>query len=243
MELTLGGPDRLLAVVPALSRLTFKIDRELAAEQRPTQVTAYAFDAALAARLSQQRAEHQRAKRARIDMKNERKRLGQMAKDELEAGGGKSSQGALLDKSSDRRAVRSQKELNQIAYEKGMASLEAEANGIPPGGAARGPLFGEGWRPVGSSRFSPEGEAVMRSLPTDAEIQFLFLRGRERITTSFGSRLKAATWSIATFELPSDLSDGQKIQMRRGEARVTVGANEAADAARMETGVSWSIDG
>jgi hypothetical protein len=243
VELTVGGPDRLVAVVPAKARLIFKSDPELAAELRPGQVSAYAFDAQLAARLSQQRAEHERVKRAMVDMKNERRRLGQMAKDELRASGGKLSQGALLDKSSDGRAVRSQKELNQIAYEKGMASLEAEANGLAPSGTGRAPLFGEGWRPVGSSRFSPEGEAAMRNLPTGAEIQFLFTRGRERITTSVGARLKAATRSIATFELPRDVSDDQKIRMRRGEARVTVGADEVADAARLETGVTWSVDG
>lgn len=243
VELTIGGPDQLLAVVPAQSRLTFEIDPELAAELRPAQVSAYAFDAQLAARLSQQRAEYERTKRAMVDMKNERKRLGEMTKEELRASGGKLSQGALLDKSSDGRGVRSQKEMNQIAYEKGMAALEAEANGLSSGGATRAPLFGEGWRPVGSSRFSSEGEAVMRNLPSGTEIQFLFMRGRERITTSLGARLKAGTRSIATFELPGDLSEEQKILMRRGEARVEVSADEVADAAKLEMGASWSIDG
>ena len=243
VELTVGGPDRLLAVVPAQSRLTFEIDPELAAELRPAQVSAYAFDAQLAARLSRQRAEYERTKRAMVDMKNERKRLGEMAKEGLRANGGKLSQGALLEKSGDGRAVRSQKELNQIAYEKGMAALEAEANGNPSGGATRAPLFGEGWRPVGSSRFGSEGEAVMKNLPSGTEIQFLFMRGRERITTSVGARLKAGTRSIATFELPRDTGDEQKIVMRRGDARVTVVADEVADAARLEAGASWSIDG
>lgn len=243
VELTIGGPDQLLAVVPAQSRLTFEIDPELAAELRPAQVSAYAFDAQLAARLSQQRAEYERTKRAMVDMKNERKRLGEMTKEELRANGGKLSQGALLDKSSDGRGVRSQKEMNQIAYEKGMAALEAEANGLSSGGATRAPLFGEGWRPVGSSRFSSEGEAVMRNLPSGTEIQFLFMRGRERITTSLGARLKAGTRSIATFELPGDLSEEQKILMRRGEARVEVSADEVADAAKLEMGASWSVDG
>ena len=243
VELTIGGPDQLIAVVPAKARLTVTTDPELATELRPTQVSAYAFDAQLATRLSQQRAEHERVKRAMVDMKNERQRLGEMTKQELRAGGGKLSQGALLDKSSDRRAVRSQKEMNQIAYERGMASLEAEAKGLSTGAAGRARLFGEGWRPVGSSRFSPDGEAVMRSLPTDTEIQFLFTRGRERITTSVGARLKAATRSVATFELPRFAGDENKILMRRGEARVRVSSDEIADAARLETGVTWSVDG
>lgn len=241
-ELTVGGPDRVLAIVPAQSRLTFALDTSKPAEELPSQVSAYTYDAEYAARVQFQRSERERLDRAAVDMKNERKRLAQETRDQIAKDGGKLDQGKLSDGSGDPRAVRSQKEMNMRAYEKGMAELESQERGLPPRGNTRAPIFDDGWRPVGSARFNANGEAVLPNLPGGTEVQFLFLRGRERITTQVGARLREEVRSAATVELPPMRSDAEKILLRRGEARVKVTVDAAADAAKLETGATWSVD-
>lgn len=246
-ELTVGGPDQVQAVVPARSQLTVVADGPT--EQRPSQVSAYVYDAQYAARVAFEREERLRLDVQEADIKGQQRELKQRAMDGRggragKAGTDEGGDGDGLDTAGGKDAAgdfgASQKELNQRAYDERMAELEAERAGMGRGDAVSNPLFEDGWRPVGSARFDADGKAVLMNLPSAVDVRFLFVRGRERITTAVGTRLGEGTRSIGQVELPPPTPDSQQITTRQGEGRLRVSADADADAARLEPGVWWS---
>lgn len=240
-ELTVGGPDQLYAVVPAQSRLTFATDAPT--DQRPIQVSAYVYDAQYAARTEFERQEQLRLDRAKVDMKNERRRMRAEAMDDLAKGGGKLDRNLRDEASPNSKMGLSQKELNERAYDANMAEFEAKQGGGRRRDALRAQPFDVGWRPVASGRFDLDGVAVLNNLPSGEDVQFLFVRGRERITTSTSSRLQKGVRSTGTVELPRSDGEAESVVTRRGEARVQVRVDEVADQGRLEPGVAWTVDG
>lgn len=231
-ELTVGGAQKVKIVIPAQSRLTMSFPD---AENRPSQVSAYTFDAAYAARLQRDRMERENRTAKGTDIQDAQKRLASEARENLKKGGG----GSGKQESDDGP--------NSFGRDKAAMGENARRAKAQRGGGidhlpvTPAPLIDEGWRPVSVARFDENGVAVLEKLPGDENIRFLFVRGRERLTTANSSRLKPSARSVATVSLPRPLPESEEAP-RSNAASVRIKLDMEAEETKLEESVKWTLD-
>jgi len=68
---------------------------------------------------------------------------------------------------------------------------------------ARAPAFEPGWRMVKSARPDPNGVAKLTGLPLNTQMRFLFVRGKEQITTASAFQLRDGLPRLGIPTLPA----------------------------------------
>ncbi len=241
-ELHNGGPSYLLVTVPAKAQLTVTFAGTEA--ERAAQITAYAFDPELAARIAAQESERSYggggadADAAGVEP-NSIEEMQRAAKEQAlkEAGserGFKAGAGKAVEeggaRGGRRGTARSSLEENRRVADQGFETKSA---------GARAPLFDPGWRPVGSTRV--EGaETVLSDLPGGKDLRFLFIRGRERIATLSGVRLMDGRRSIGTVNLPPPPIDPAQASTS-ATANLSVTLEPDSDEPKTKPGTVWSL--
>lgn len=231
-ELTVGGADKATIVIPSKSRLTMTIADT---ENRPSQVSAYTFDAQLAARLDRDRMEREAVASKGADVQRQGKRLASEARIEFEKNG---SLGSGKEEAADSGASERSKAAME---ENARLARERRGGGVDHRPVAQSPIFDPGWRPVATARFDENGVAVLEKLPGNENIRFLFVRGRERITTAISSSLTPSARSIATVELPRPQPESVEAP-RSNAASVRVELDRESESAKLEESVEWTVD-
>lgn len=201
VDYSASGPDRLHIVVPADTQLALNVASK-DPDARPTQVTAYRFDQELAARVL----ESQSAANGVDGGENAivEKKLEAMRRKAFEAG--------------------ESEEAVDEAFSRAITSTDGGDGREGRGGIPHKPLFEPGWRPVASASFDSTGVAVLKELPPRDELRFLFIRGRERITTATSVHLvpqRKSEGQLALPPPPADAATADPISLRDDSARVS----------------------
>ncbi len=227
-------------VIPSKSRLTLNLSEE---ENRPSQVSAYTFDANHAARVDRERMEGRAAEGKDADIQGQQKLLKEQAMRDYEKNGGRGGKDGT---GRGGKAGGGNEQDANVKRKRAMEDNALRARGNRGGGVdhrpiARSPLFEPGWRPVGTARFDADGVAVLENLPGNEDIRFLFVRGRERITTSSSSRLKPFVRSIGTVDLPRPLPDsGEAPRSDAASVRIQLDKDSAGE--KLAESVEWTVE-
>ena len=238
---THGGPDRAEVRVPAATSIELIHDGE--SDEHPTQVTAYYFDQELADRFAAQEAENERRGRRRGNISNEqrllreeaiRDRLDQMQEDGIEF----TEEDFELEERLRDKLPKPLGEQNKETFERNMA-LYGDRDNVPVAGEPqRAPLFERGWRPIRTVRFDG-GRALVRNLPPNTQLKFLFQRSHERHSTATSVLPRNGLRSVAQLNLPRFEKSADRI-VRTKEARVTL-KTLPLDKDSAPAGVTWTI--
>lgn len=236
IELTHGGADHVTVTVPALAELKVEFTGE--PDERPSSLSAYVFDAERAARVAEQAA--QRRSPASASSVQEAQRL---AKEEAlgeggsKAGGNKPGgrRGGGVAKLGQAGTARSMRDENAKITEEDYAVGGFEAEPVQ-----RTPLFEPGWRSIGSRQVGADGTALFNDLPDSEDVRFLFVRGKERISTQVPIRLRAQQRALGTVTLPPPSPEPGFFQSNLASLLVKDRPEEEG-VERPETGVRWSV--
>lgn len=250
-ELTYGGPDHIVATVPARPELTVRFSGPK--EERPTAVAAYVYDADRAAQMAR-RVDKSPGELSNMSLEEAQKNAKAKALKGLgyaggdEAGGkdgsprggsgrGKAGGGAR-GKAGGRGGqgtARTMSEENRRMQEQNLSEQENLG-----GRVEHAPLFDPGWRSIGSRPVTAEGEVLFTDLPEREDIRFLFIRGSERITSMAPIRMRAQQRGIGTVSLPTPAPASAPKNSNLASVKVTDRPTED-DAPTLAAGVEWTI--
>ncbi|MFT5734760.1 MAG: hypothetical protein ACJAZN_001893 [Planctomycetota bacterium] len=239
VELTHGGPDHIVATVPARAELTVRVSGRK--EDRPTAVSAYVFDADRAAQMALQTQSGADDSGASMSLEDAQRQAKKEAIKRGKAGKRGGANRGQQDGGGDSQArggtARTMTEENQKMQELDFAGM-AEGRGA----AARAPLFEPGWRSIGTQNVNAEGEVVFNDLPPSKDLRFLFVRGTERIATQAPVRMRKEQRAIGKVMLPPpSLEDGFQ-----QNSLATIQLSDRPDdpeSPTLETGAVWTIAG
>ncbi|QDV07971.1 hypothetical protein Poly30_35070 [Planctomycetes bacterium Poly30] len=211
-DLVNGGPETVIVTIPAASTLRLSFGENL--EELPSEVMVYAFDPSGGGQAAGRRFDG--SGRSGKDSEDEsNKPLTEEAFEALPL----AERQAIKD-----RIVRG--ELQGI--EDWQPAAEAPSTPESPMDA--------GWRAIRSSRPSPMGQVLIKGLPTDQDLRFLFVRGSERIATPGAHRLKEGIETVGVVTLPpAGTAPPQGTDLR---AHLRMESIETGAAAR-KVGVVW----
>jgi hypothetical protein len=247
-EATYGGPDHVVATVPARPELTISFPGPK--EQRPTAVASYVFDAERAAQIA--RSEPRQTVRDSSMTLEEAQRAAKLEamgyvdgekSDDGSRGRGGGAGGKGQGRAGQGRAgrvrggsgtARSAADENRRMQERDFE--EMENNRL----VDRAPLFEPGWRSIGSRPVDANGEVVFTDLPEQEDLRFLFVRGQERISTQTPIRMRAEQRGLGEATLPTPSPSAERTTSNLAAVRVT-DRPEDPEVPGFPTGVVWSV--
>lgn len=190
-ELTHGGQEKVDITIPSLGQVRLEFPQE--GEERPRQVSVHVFDpehAAAVLRTRQQGGTDQQI------YEEENPGMGR-------SGDGRATEEArkqILAKEAEMARSGAKGTVKPIKMEMNNSVKEVrEMAGKAPG---RAPAFQPGWRMVKSARPDANGVAQLKGLPLGTQMRFLFVRGKEQITTASGFQLRDAAPRLGIPSLP-----------------------------------------
>jgi hypothetical protein len=187
-QLTHGGQEKVEITVPALGQVHMEFAQE--GEERPRQVSVHVFDPQHAAAV----------------LRSRQRGVSDYVPDE-----------AVLEKSGDeitpeqvRQRMQAKQAAKEVATARGtvkpikmeMNSSVKEVREMAGKNPARTPAFEPGWRMVKSARPDPNGVAKLTELPLGTQMRFLFVRGKEQITTASAFQLRDCQPRLGIPSLP-----------------------------------------
>ncbi len=227
-DLTHGGQERVEVTIPAMGQVRFEFPQE--GLERPRQVSAHVFDPAHAANVMRTRQ--------------------QEGSDAKEEGGRRRYTGDNNSAESAREQIQAKEAAKQ---ERGFSGAKGTAKPIKlemsnsvkevremAGKAPRAePAFQPGWRMIKSARPDPSGVAQLKGLPLNTQMRFLFVRGKEQITTAATFRLRDGEPRLAIPSLPP----GGTTPASGPDNRATFALQPfpVEDRTPRKTGVRWSF--
>ena len=186
--LTYGGQEQVEITVPALGQVHMEFSQQGA--ERPRQVSVHVFDPQHAAAI----------------LRSRQQGVSDYATDEgqLEKSGDQVSSEAVKQKMQAKQAAK------ELAAARGtvkpikmeMSNSVKEVREMAGKNPARAPAFEPGWRMVKSARPDPNGVAKLTGLPLGTQMRFLFVRGKEQITTAAAFQLRDAAPRLGIPSLP-----------------------------------------
>ncbi|MEL6430373.1 MAG: hypothetical protein AAFR54_14415 [Planctomycetota bacterium] len=235
-ELTHGGPDKASILVPATVSVSMTFDGP--PEECPTQVTAYFYDRDLADRLANEQVESGGGRGGSADVKSSQKKLRREALRESLKEAGRDVDDEMIERMlDDKLSAQPAGKQNRETFDRNM-ELYGGSDDPVAGAEMRAPLFEPGWRAARSTRFI-EGEAILRNLPDDVGLRFLFVRERERITSSSPVRPRRAMRNLAEVRLPAPPQNTSTTR-RSNDARVFLDRTSSNEDGPEPT-VTWTV--
>lgn len=191
--LTYGGQEQVEITVPALGQVHMEFPQ--VGEERPRQVSVHVFDPEHAAAVL----------RTRQQGASDYDVGGGSKADRIEAGGDQVMSEEAKQQLKAKMALKEQSKasgtVKPIKMEMNNSVKEVrEMAGKTP---ARAPAFEPGWRMVKSARPDPNGVAKLTGLPLNTQMRFLFVRGKEQITTASAFQLRDGLPRLGIPTLPA----------------------------------------
>ncbi|MDB4736376.1 carboxypeptidase-like regulatory domain-containing protein [Planctomycetota bacterium] len=189
--LTHGGQEKVEITIPSLGQVRVEFPQQR--EDRPRQVSLHVFDPEHAAAVLRTR------QQGVSDQQMYEEQTGGMSRS-----GDEAPSGEALAKMREKEAQK------QLASSLGTAKpIKMEMNNSVKGvremagkTPTRAPAFEPGWRMIKSARPDENGVAQLKGLPLDTQMRFLFVRGKEQITTPTPFLLRDAKPRLGVPSLP-----------------------------------------
>ncbi|MEM9799619.1 MAG: hypothetical protein AAGA20_04780 [Planctomycetota bacterium] len=233
-ELTYGGPDRAAVTVPAYSRLRFEFEGPV--EERPSQVSAFIYDAERAQQTLEREAEYAAARQNPMSIADAQREAKRRAMQSAENGKLDRLGYATQDSrggSSTGTARRAVDEASDFAYRAGQEAGEGK-RALGPS-----PILEPGWRMIRSARVSDTGETILPNLEAGSDLRFYFTREQERHVTAASYRIAAGRTSVAKVRLPPPGTSTPNEVDNRAAVSIALGEQDG-DVERV-SGVVWGF--
>ena len=224
-QLTYGGQEQVEITVPALGQVHMEFSQE--GEERPRQVSVHIFDPQHAAAI----------------LRSRQQGVSDYATDEgqLEKSGDQVSYEAIKQKMQAKQAAKelaaAQGTVKPIKME--MNNSVKEVREMAGKNPARAPAFEPGWRMVKSARPDPNGVAKLTGLPLGTQMRFLFVRGKEQITTAAAFQLRDCQPRLGIPSLPG--LDTTPSSGPDNRATVALQPSPVETRPPAETGARWTF--
>ncbi len=180
-ELSYGGQEKVEVTIPSLGQVRVEFPQE--SEERPRQVSVHVFDPEQAAAVLRTRQQ---------GVTDEQMYEGKIAPMGRSGDGGSSaaSREKMLAKQAEQERSGARGTVKPVKLEMNNSVKEVrEMAGKAP---TRAPAFEPGWRMIKSARPDANGVAQLKDLPLNTQMRFLFVRGKEQITTANSFQLRDA---------------------------------------------------
>lgn len=223
--LTYGGQEQVEVTIPALGQVRFEFPQE--GPERPRQVSAHIYDAEHAAGVL----------RTRMQGGSDDQEAGSADKATEDNASSEELNQQLKAKSAEKERQRALGTAKPIKIE--MSNSVNEVREMAGKAPARAPAFQPGWRMVKSARPDVNGVAELKGLPLRTQIRFLFVRGKEQITTSAAIQLRDGNPRLGVPSLP--LAGTTPPSGPDNRATVALKPVPVASSQVREPGVRWTF--